>query len=190
VFTTGTVLFGSSWVGVHEEIVDMKQAKEALMRIKLEMGDFTLSYKNYQLPSRASRQRLLMVAQELGMLCIPEGGGNMDWDITYILDGTVVTNSYFSWPPTSYLCIGMTTMEHSLPVPVLYDDIRILWAASGTGSTPTHVVNYGGPFGEQIVWAEHDLAFDSKYVFFLPREFSLVESDVAIYNKAKAIYSV
>ena len=65
-------------------------------------------------------------------------------------------------------------MEHSLPVPVLYDDIRILWAASGTGSTPTHVVNYGGPFGEQIVWAEHDLAFDSKYVFFYQENFMAV----------------
>jgi len=38
----------------------------------------------------------------------------------------------------------MTTVEHAIPVPILYDDVQILFALSGTGSTPTHVVNYGG----------------------------------------------
>lgn len=35
----------------------------------------------------------------------------------------------------------MTTIEHNLPVPVLYDDITTLFALSGTGNTPTHLVS-------------------------------------------------
>lgn len=46
----------------------------------------------------------------------------------------------------------MTTIEHALPVPVLYEDILTLFSESGTGNTPTHIVNYGGMFGEVYVW--------------------------------------
>ena len=60
--------------------------------------------------------------------------------------------------------IGMTTVEHALPVPTLYEDVLTLFALSGTGSTPTHVVNYGGAWGEQYVWAHEDVPNDPKYV--------------------------
>lgn len=40
--------------------------------------------------NRASRQRLLAVAQNLSMACVPEGGMNYDWDLTYIIDGMVL----------------------------------------------------------------------------------------------------
>jgi hypothetical protein len=58
---------------------------------------------------------------------------------------------------------GMTTVEHAIPVPVLHEDVQTLFALSGTGSTPTHIVNYGGAFGEQFVWASHDIPNDPKY---------------------------
>lgn len=35
----------------------------------------------------ASRQRLLLAATNFSMLCVPEGGMNYDWDLTYIVDG-------------------------------------------------------------------------------------------------------
>jgi len=60
----------------------------------------------------------------------------------------------------------MTTVEHALPVPVLYDDVLTLYALSGTGATPTHIVNYGGAWGEQLVWATEDIPNDPKYDFF------------------------
>lgn len=62
---------------------------------------------------------------------------------------------------------GMTTIEHSIPISVLYDDVAILWARSGTGSTPTHVVNYGGAWGEQVLWAKEDIPNDPKYVLMI-----------------------
>lgn len=57
----------------------------------------------------------------------------------------------------------MTTVEHALPVPVLYDDVKKLFALSGTAYTPTHIVNYGGTMGEQYVWATNDIPNDPKY---------------------------
>lgn len=51
----------------------MEEAYSALIRIKAEGGPASFSYKNYNLPSRASRQRLLLAARNLSMLCVPEG---------------------------------------------------------------------------------------------------------------------
>ena len=59
---------------------------------------------------------------------------------------------------------GMTTVEHNIPVSVLYDDLLTLYSLSGTGSTPTHIVDYGGPMGEQLLWATADIPNDPKYV--------------------------
>jgi hypothetical protein len=44
----------------------------------------------------------------------------------------------------------MTTVEHAIPIPQLYDDVLTLYAYSGTGYTPTHVVNYGGALGKRL----------------------------------------
>ncbi|KAI0831687.1 hypothetical protein BC628DRAFT_1310437 [Trametes gibbosa] len=138
IFQTGTIIYGAGASSYHQDIVDLEEARSALLRIKVEGGPSAFSYKNYNQPSRASRQRLLLAARDLAMLCVPEGGMNYDWDQTYIVD-------------------GMTTIEHPLPIPVLYDDILTLYALSGTGSTPTHIVNYGGVMGEQYIWANEDI---------------------------------
>ena len=55
-------------------------------------------------------------------------------------------------------------MEHAIPIPTLYDDVLTLYALSGTGSTPTHIVNYGGVMGEQLVWSHRDVPNDPKFV--------------------------
>ena len=58
-------------------------------------------------------------------------------------------------------------MEHAIPIPTLYDDVLTLYALSGTGSTPTHIVNYGGVMGEQLVWAFRDVPNDPKCVSYV-----------------------
>jgi hypothetical protein len=121
------------------------------------MNEFVL---NHMVHFRASRQRLLLAAQNMSLLCYPEAGMNLDWDLTYIIDGRL-----FNFLLRLLWCrnyAGMTTLEHSLPIPVLYDDILKLYAYSGTAATPTHVVNYGGTWGEEYVWATEDLPHDKK----------------------------
>ncbi|KAF7308739.1 Amidohydro-rel domain-containing protein [Mycena kentingensis (nom. inval.)] len=149
IFSTGGVIYGAGIPGLHQDIADDKEAESALTRLRVEGGMGSISYKNYNLPVRASRQRLLKAARKLGMLCVPEGGMNFDWNIAYIVD-------------------GMTTIEHAIPIPVLYDDVMTLFVESGTGYTPTHIVTYGGPMGEQYVWAHEDLPNDPKLRRFIP----------------------
>ncbi|KAH8119769.1 hypothetical protein DFH11DRAFT_6289 [Phellopilus nigrolimitatus] len=143
IFHTGDVIYGAGWGEIHNDVADLNDARSALIRIKAEGGPASFSYKNYNQYSRASRQRLLLEARNLSMLCVPEGGMNQDWDLTYIVD-------------------GMTTVEHALPISTLYEDVLTLYALSGTGATPTHIVNYGGTMGEQFVWANVDIANDQK----------------------------
>ncbi|KAJ7334166.1 hypothetical protein DFH08DRAFT_300863 [Mycena albidolilacea] len=149
IFSTGYPIYGAGIGELYQDIADEADAYSALLRLRLEGGIGSISYKNYNLPVRASRQRLLNAARNLTMLCVPEGGMNFDWDLTYIID-------------------GMTTLEHALPVPVLFDDVLTLFALSGTGYTPTHIVNYGGAWGEQYVWATEDVPNDPKLRSFGP----------------------
>jgi hypothetical protein len=122
---------------------------------------------------RASRQRLLLAARELNMMCVPEGGGNGDWDLTYIVDGKQ-TCSRSCHSSHLWTCIGMTTLEHSFSNSVLYEDIIKLFAATGSGYTPTHIVSYGGPWGEQLVWATEDIPNDPKSVCSIGQRIGLL----------------
>ncbi|KAJ7833499.1 hypothetical protein B0H13DRAFT_2428395 [Mycena leptocephala] len=134
IFSTGEVIYGAAYPGLHQDIGGW-----AASRTRTTTCQF----------GRASRQRLLNAARNLTMLCVPEGGMNYDWDLTYIID-------------------GMTTVEHALPIPMLFDDVITLFALSGTGYTPTHIVNYGGVMGEQLVWATEDVPNDPKLRSFVP----------------------
>ena len=52
---------------------------------------------------------------------------------------------------------GHTTIEHSLPVANIYDDVLQFWRGSKTAYTPTLVVSYGGPFGENYWYQQTDV---------------------------------
>jgi hypothetical protein len=65
-----------------------------------------------------------------GMLVVPEGGGDLEMDMTFVLD-------------------GHTTIEHALPVTPLRKDVVTFLAQSGTSYTPTLLVAYGGISGDK-----------------------------------------
>ena len=69
------------------------------------------------------------------MEVVPEGGSLFEFDMSLIAD-------------------GHTTVEHSLPVANVYDDVLQFWRGSRTGYTPTLVVAFGGSFGENY-WYQH-----------------------------------
>lgn len=73
IFQTGQIIYGASDYSYHLDIATTQEAKEALTRIKAEGGQASWSYKNYNLPARASRQRLLLQARKMNMACVPEG---------------------------------------------------------------------------------------------------------------------
>jgi imidazolonepropionase-like amidohydrolase len=78
---------------------------------------------------------VLTAARELGMQVYPEGGSMYNHNMTMLVD-------------------GHTTLEHSLPVENVYDDVLQLWRQSQMGYTPTLGVAYGGLTGEYY-WYDH-----------------------------------
>ena len=51
-----------------------------------------------------------------------------------------------------------------------YDDVVELFKASGTTNTPTLLVNYGGPFGENWFFTHEDVVGDAKLAHFTPKQ--------------------
>lgn len=143
IYHTGDVLYGSHQANVYTEINSLADARTALLGVKIEGGESSFSVKNYQLVSRSARQRLLLEAQKLKMLVVPEGGWSLDWDLTYFID-------------------GFTTLEHPVPIPTLYEDVLSLIAFSGSSYTQISVMNYGGLFGQNWVHQNNDVPDNKK----------------------------
>ena len=57
IFSVGTTIYGAAGE-IHQDIVNMDEAVSALIRIKVEGGPGSISYKNYNIPSRFVRLKL------------------------------------------------------------------------------------------------------------------------------------
>ncbi|HWJ59016.1 MAG TPA: amidohydrolase family protein [Sphingomicrobium sp.] len=141
IFSTGTILYGAT-TPFTVEIKSLDDARSHLRRLQ---SSGAWSVKSYNQPRREQRQMVIEAARELGMEVVPEGGSLFEMNMTMIAD-------------------GHTTIEHSLPVAKFYDDVLQFWKGSKTAYTPTLIVSYGGPFGENYwyqktkVWEEPILA--------------------------------
>lgn len=62
IFHTGQIIYGAGAPEYHQDIHDMDEAYSALVRIKVEGGPASFSYKNYNLPSRYVIKCYLRVA--------------------------------------------------------------------------------------------------------------------------------
>jgi len=151
VFSTGTVLYGAE--GDFKAVVDdLDDARRHLKRIRAYGG---FSVKSYNQPRREQRMWIIKAARELGMEVVPEGGSFYTHNMTMFMD-------------------GHTTLEHSIPVSVIYDDALTLVSRSHTGYTPTLIVAYGGMFGENY-WYQHDNVWENERLLtWVPR--SIVDS--------------
>jgi imidazolonepropionase-like amidohydrolase len=134
IFSTGTILYGAT-TPFTVEIASLDDAVSHLRRLK---ASGAWSVKSYNQPRREQRQMIVQAARQLGMLVVPEGGSLFEMNMTLIADGN-------------------TTIEHSLPVAKIYDDVLQFWKGSGTAYTPTMVVTYGGPFGENYWYQRMDV---------------------------------
>ncbi|MCJ7420760.1 amidohydrolase family protein [Sphingomicrobium astaxanthinifaciens] len=140
IFSTGTILYGAT-TGFTAAIDDKEDALSHLRRLR-SIGAW--SVKSYNQPRRDQRQMVIEAAREVGMDVVPEGGSLFQHNMTMVAD-------------------GHTTIEHALPVQVIYDDVKQFWGgkeAPKTAYTPTLNVAYGGPWGEMWwyqttpVWAD------------------------------------
>jgi imidazolonepropionase-like amidohydrolase len=65
---------------------------------------------------------------------------------------------------------GHTGIEHTLPVPAVYEDVLQLWSGTEVGYTPTLIVGFGGLWGENYWYAKTNVWEDQRLLTFVPRE--------------------
>jgi Tol biopolymer transport system component/imidazolonepropionase-like amidohydrolase len=146
-FSTGTILYGAETP--LKAVVETYEDALAHLRRLQAVGAFTV--KSYNQQRRDARQMIIKAGRELGMMVVPEGGSLYYMNVSMILD-------------------GHTGIEHSLPVPNLYNDIVTLFAKSRTGYTPTLIVGYGGLMGEHY-WYQHSNVWENERLLrFTPRD--------------------
>lgn len=107
--------------------------------------------KQYLQPRRIQRQWFAKAARETGVSITAEGGGELKLDLSLVLD-------------------GYTGFEHALPVVPIYRDVIELVARSKTAYTPTLLVAFGGPDGQNYYRQRYDIYSDEKVRRFTPRE--------------------
>jgi hypothetical protein len=80
-----------------------------------------------------------------------EGGLDFKLDLTHALD-------------------GYPGVEHAMPVAPIYEDVVKLFRASQTTNSPTLLVSYGGPFGENYYYTHENVHDDAKMRRFAPED--------------------
>ena len=150
-FSTGFILYGAD--GDFKAVINsLEDARSSIRRTKA-FG--AKSVKSYNQPRRDQRQQVLQAAREMGINVVPEGGSTFYHNITQVID-------------------GHTGIEHNIPVAPVYKDILEVWGKSGTGYTPTLIVNYGGMNGEYYYYERDNIWENEKLLTFTPR--SIVDS--------------
>ncbi|NRD34500.1 PD40 domain-containing protein [Shewanella sp. DC2-4] len=148
IFSTGTILYGANAPGYTSHIDSLDDAKFHLERLK-KVGAF--SVKSYNQPRRNQRQQVIAAARELEMMVVPEGGSLLQHNLSMVAD-------------------GHTTIEHSLPVGSIYNDIKQFWSQTKVGYTPTLVVAYGGISGENYWYDKTDVWAHPRLSMYVPAD--------------------
>lgn len=148
-FSTGTILYGATLPGYTSHVDSLDDASFHVERLKA-AGAF--SVKSYNQPRRNQRQQFIQAARDLNMLVVPEGGSLLQHNLTMVVD-------------------GHTTLEHSIPVAKIYEDIKQLWTQSEMAYTPTLGVAYGGISGEHYWYDTTDVWLHPRLSKFVPSEF-------------------
>jgi Amidohydrolase family len=141
IFSTGPGVF---WT---DDISSLDDAREVLTRY----SDFyqTHTLKQYMAGQRMIRQWILMAAREQHITPTLEGGLDFKKNLTEAID-------------------GYSGSEHAYPITPLYQDVVKVIAQSGITYTPTLLVQYGGPFGENYWFEHYDIHSDPKLLRFTP----------------------
>jgi len=146
IFSTGTILYGAS-TAFTAQVNDLDDALSTLRRMQ---AAGAWSVKSYNQPRRDQRQQIIEAARQLNMVVVPEGGSLFQHNMSMIVD-------------------GHTTIEHSIPLARLYDDVHQLWRQTGVAYNPTLAVAYGGSYGENYWYQESEVWNHPILTQYVPR---------------------
>lgn len=134
IFSTGTILYGAT-TAFTAQIDGLDDALSTLRRMR---AAGAWSVKSYNQPRRDQRQQIIEAARQLNVMVVPEGGSLFQHNMSMIVD-------------------GHTTIEHSIPLARLYDDVHQLWRQTGVAYNPTLAVAFGGSYGENYWYQESEV---------------------------------
>ena len=140
-FSTGPGVFSDNNFQSTEEV------KGVLTKYRKYYG--THNIKSYVVGNRKQRQFMVEASKELEMMPTTEGALDLKLNLTHVID-------------------GFHGNEHTLPITPLYKDVVQMFAQSGIAETPTLIVNYGGPFGEDYWYESKNIHDDAKLNHFTP----------------------
>jgi Tol biopolymer transport system component len=144
VYSTGPGVFGG-YQGT--QIRDLDHARTIMKRYS-EYYD-TKTIKMYMAGNRQQRQWVIMAAREQNIKPTTEAGLDLKYDLTMMID-------------------GYPGQEHNLPIAPLYRDVVELAAQSEIVYTPTLIVSFGGPWGENYFYTRENPHDDMKLRYFTP----------------------
>ncbi|MFY9550451.1 MAG: amidohydrolase family protein [Thermoanaerobaculia bacterium] len=147
IYSSGDVLYGGQQADIFAEVNNLDDAKHQVRRMKAYGARMI---KVYQQPRRSQRIYFAEACRDEHMLLTAEGAGELQTDMTMATD-------------------GFTAWEHALPVRLEKDVVDFV-AQSGTFYTPTLLVAYGGPWGEEYYWQTHNAHDDVKLNRFVPHD--------------------
>ena len=107
--------------------------------------------KDYVQFNRSARMQMYDAARRLGVNVVAETAVDFQMDWTMLMD-------------------GVSGLEHTVGLTPLYSDVTRLWAATKAGNTPTLIVSYNGPAGEQLFHQSERLWDDPKLLTFFSKE--------------------
>jgi len=140
-FSTGPGVFSDN------NFQSMEEVKGVLTKYRKYYG--THNIKSYIVGNRKQRQYMVQASKELEMMPTTEGGLDLKLNLTHVID-------------------GFHGNEHTLPITPLYNDVLQMFAKSGIAETPTLIVNYGGPFGEDYWFENTEVHDNAKLNHFVP----------------------
>ncbi|MEE2525777.1 amidohydrolase family protein [Hyphobacterium sp. HN65] len=125
-YSTGEVVYGARAPGFFARIEDYSDAEEHIFRLASQGAH---GIKNYNQPRRNQRQQVVAASHEAGVIVVAEGGSNYHMDMSLVADGN-------------------TSLEHNLPVEMIYEDVMQMFSQTQVAYNPTIVVTYGGLAGD------------------------------------------
>ena len=140
-FSTGPGVFSDNNFQSADEV------KGVLTKYRKYYG--THNIKSYVVGNRKQRQYMVQASKELEMMPTTEGALDLKLNLTHVID-------------------GFHGNEHTLPITPLYNDVLQMFAKSGIAETPTLIVNYGGPFGEDYWFENSEVHENAKLNHFTP----------------------
>lgn len=144
IYSTGP---GLGYWGYQLESLD--QTKEVLKQYSNYYNTKTI--KMYLVGNRQQRQWVIEACKELKLMPTTEGGLDFKLNMTQLLD-------------------GYPGHEHALPIYPIYEDVVKTVAESKMAVTPTLLVAYGGPWGENYFYSTENVWGDKKIQYFTPYE--------------------